>query len=130
MGICWDFNWLSSCGQTQRGHCFGFFPPYFLGRLKGGLFGTFFSLFFWHNFLISYKGTHLRDLFQGLGLPLFGLRAHLTKFLVALIGPFWCTLKLLGTPECFVLWQLFGWPVGKEIWKTSLNPIHLGIFKP
>jgi hypothetical protein len=90
-------------GRLKGGTVLVFFPPIFWADSKGDYLEPFFSLFFWHNFLISYKGTHLRDLFQGLGLPLFGLRAHLTKFLVALIGPFWCTLKLLGTLECFVL---------------------------
>jgi hypothetical protein len=55
-----------------------------------------FSFSFWHSFFISYKGAHLQVLFQGLGLPRFGLRAHLTKFLVALIAPFWVHFETFG----------------------------------
>jgi hypothetical protein len=75
------------------GACCGFlFWPCFGTDSKGEyleLFSFSFSFSFWHSFFISYKGAHLKDLFQGLGLPRFGLWAHLTKFLVALIAPFW-----------------------------------------
>ncbi len=71
---------------------------FFFGLVLGqtGHYLELFLLFFWHNFLLSYKGAHLRDLFQGLGLPLFGLWAHLTKFLVALIGSFWVHFETSG----------------------------------
>jgi hypothetical protein len=82
-------------GGRKGGLLWFSFLALFWGRLHGGLFGAFFFFFFWHNFLISYKGAHLRDLFRGLGLPLFGLWAHLTKFLVALIGPFWVHFETL-----------------------------------
>jgi hypothetical protein len=85
-----------SCGQTQRGAVVVFFFGLVSGQTQRGTIWSFsFFLFFWHNFFISYNGAHLRDLFQGLGLPLFGLWAHLTKLLVALIGPFWVHFETL-----------------------------------
>jgi hypothetical protein len=85
------FLWADSKG----GCCGVLFWPCFGADSKGDYLELCFSLFFWHNFLISSKGAHLRDLFQGLGLPLFGLWAHLTKLLVALIGPFWVHFETL-----------------------------------
>jgi hypothetical protein len=46
--------------------------------------------------LVLIKEHTLRDVFQGLRLPLFGLWAHLTKFLVGLIGPFWIHFETFG----------------------------------
>ncbi len=113
--------------------CFFFFFfsfLFFLGEESKGLFGPLFDLFYWHIFLISCKGAHLRDLFQGLRLPLFGLWAHdqiLGWFNWPILGTlwnFWAHLKKMfhhnlldGTFEKKL----------KLFWKTLLNPINLDI---